>query len=43
MVVEVWELMVDKLLGVRVDLRSWFVLGLAWEMEAECADGGNMS
>ena len=39
MVIEAWVFMVDKLLGLRVDLRSWFVLGLAWEMEGESADG----
>ena len=30
--------MLDKVLGVMVDLRSWSVLGLAWEMDDERAD-----
>ena len=37
--VEVWMFMMDELLAVRVDLRSWFVLGLAWKMDGECVDG----
>ena len=34
-----WTFMLDKVLGVRVDLRSWFVLGLAWGTEGESAGG----